>query len=55
MEIFKYSSDLAHRLREGIMNIKFSPMYFTDKRIEVDIHIHIVDLLHCTAETNTAL
>lgn len=32
---WKFSNILGHRLREGIMNIKFSPVCFTDKRIEV--------------------
>lgn len=30
-ENFKNSSNFVHRIREGVMNIKFNPMHFTDK------------------------
>lgn len=34
MENFKNSSNLVHRIKERVMNIKFNPIYFTDKGIE---------------------
>jgi hypothetical protein len=34
MEGFKNSSNLVHKIRKGVINIKFGPMYFTDKGMD---------------------